>query len=141
MLGGWQHPNTVHPCRSTRLLGSPLAGLLVRLRTVASACLLVLAGVDGTTPLGSLLQATLQRLIRGDSGLEALDHAAEAVLPLALADPRALQQAGDALLASCADSAAQVGTICMCLCLPLITVLVPVVDRRLAGLRWLVANV
>lgn len=66
-------------------------------------------GADGATPLGGLLQASLQRLIHGDSGLEAVDHAAEAVLPLALADPPALHRAGEALLAACGDGAAKVG--------------------------------
>ncbi|KAI7838545.1 hypothetical protein COHA_007688 [Chlorella ohadii] len=65
------------------------------------------AGPDGTTPLGGLLGASLQRLIHGDAGLEAVDHAAEAVLPLALSDPPALQRSGDALLAACADGAAK----------------------------------
>ena len=37
-----------------------------------------------------------------------MDHAAEAVLPLALSDPPALQRSGDALLAACADGAAKV---------------------------------
>lgn len=55
-----------------------------------------------------MLLASLQRLVHGDAGLEAVDHAAEAVLPLALADPAALQRAGGALLASCADGAAKV---------------------------------
>lgn len=41
------------------------------------------------------------------------------MLPLALADPGALQRAGEVLLASCADGAAQVGccaAACVCLC-------------------------
>jgi hypothetical protein len=54
-----------------------------------------------------LLLAAMHRLLHGDAGLEAVDHSAEAVLPLALADPPALQQAGEALLAACADGAAQ----------------------------------
>lgn len=41
-----------------------------------------------------------------------MDHAAEAVLPLALADPPVLQRAGEALLAACADGAAKVGGKC-----------------------------
>lgn len=49
--------------------------------------------------------------MHGDSGLEAVDHAAEAVLPLALADPAVLQRAGEALLAACADGAAKVGRV------------------------------
>lgn len=65
-------------------------------------------GPDGATPLGGLLQASLQRLIQADAGLEAVDHAAEAVLPLALADPPVLQRSGEALLAACADGAAKV---------------------------------
>ncbi|KAL4443390.1 hypothetical protein ABPG75_011127 [Micractinium tetrahymenae] len=64
-------------------------------------------GPDGTTPLGSLLLASLQHLVHGDAGLEAVDYAAEAVLPLALADPPVLQRAGEALLAACADGAAK----------------------------------
>lgn len=44
------------------------------------------------------------------AGLEAVDHAAEAVLPLALSDPPALQRSGEALLAACADGAAKVST-------------------------------
>ena len=77
------------------------------------------AGPDGATPLVSLLQASLQRLIHGGDaagggggggggGLEAVDHAAEAVLPLALAEPAALQRCGEALLASCSGGAAKV---------------------------------
>lgn len=46
--------------------------------------------------------------MHGDAGLEAVDHAAEAVLPLALADPAVLQRAGESLLAACADGAAMV---------------------------------
>ncbi|PRW50955.1 exportin-4 isoform X1 [Chlorella sorokiniana] len=64
-------------------------------------------GPDGTTPLGGVLAASLQRLIHGDAGLEAVDHAAEAVLPLALSDPPALQRSGEALLAACTDGAAK----------------------------------
>lgn len=41
-------------------------------------------------------------------GLEAVGHASEAVLPLALSDPAALQRSGDALLAACADGTAKV---------------------------------
>lgn len=44
------------------------------------------------------------------AGLEAVDHAAEAVLPLALSDPPALQRSGEALLAACADGAAKVSS-------------------------------
>lgn len=66
------------------------------------------AGPDSATPLGALLQATVQRLVQGDAGLEAVDHAAEAMLPLALSDPPALQRSGEALLAACADGAAKV---------------------------------
>ncbi|PSC75864.1 Armadillo-type fold [Micractinium conductrix] len=63
------------------------------------------AGADGLTPLGTLLQASLQRLIHGEAGLEAVDHAAEAVLPMALADPPALQRAGEALVVAAAGVA------------------------------------
>jgi hypothetical protein len=69
------------------------------------------SGDGATTPLGALLQASLQRLVRGDAGLEAVDHAAEAVLLLALADPPALRQAGEGLLAACADGSAKVGAV------------------------------
>eukprot|EP00887_Chlorella_sp_A99_P000308 scaffold13.g308.t1 len=65
------------------------------------------ASPDGITPLGALLQAALHRLIHADAGLEAVDHASEAVLPLALADPAALQRAGAALLAGCANGPAK----------------------------------
>lgn len=94
-----EHPTLAHPAASAR-----------RHRFLAPLPLPcpVPAGPDGATPLGSLLLASLQRLVHGDAGLEAVDHAAEAVLPLALADPPALQRAGEALLAACADGAAKV---------------------------------
>lgn len=68
-------------------------------------------GSGGTgTVLGGLLAACLERLLGDDGGAEGVgEHAAEALLPLILADPAALQAAADALLASLPDQAAKVG--------------------------------
>lgn len=65
---------------------------------------------DGAA-LGGLLHATLQRVLVDDPGFEAVDYAAEAALPLWLAEPAAAQAAMGAAVSGCDEAAsAAVGT-------------------------------
>ena len=59
--------------------------------------------------MGQLLQAILHRLLQDDSGHEAADHAAEALLPLLLAEGAVLQAEGERVIAGLPDQAAKVG--------------------------------
>ena len=64
--------------------------------------------------MGQLLQSILHRLLQDDSGHEAADHAAEALLPLLLAEGPVLQAEGERMIAGLPDQAAKVGISISC---------------------------